>query len=436
VCALTVAGCGEQPLGPEDIWASNTALVAVDAGTLVRGTESLTNWGQLRQGRTLTVTRDNPPIWGYIPFTGTVRGTPLTAGPTVNRHDTRMAHSYLWDTNDFRFSGTADLTPTDELNPSGLREMGIAPVGPFEPGHIRYHTNGLRLTPGSPATIGLERSVGFDQWEPYTNQSAAGALVLDPRTAVVPVQILLVDDPNDTRQFVVSEALAQLWVDGRTVDRLSTTYADGRLQGVYVQDRDARPNYQGDQHEPWGPDETAGRTLGPLNQHIDEVWCQCAFFDHNIQFRLVNFEHVPSASPRTPVCTHPDDIPNGFLSEDCVRDWTAAARHTPSGLHPLTLAFVHSFVYQFADADSFPAQNGTIVSDTALFGDTTGFAQHVLAHELGHLLGGTDNLFSDYAINQAPHPNLMRKSGPVLTADQCAIAYEKAKRLAMFPVAT
>lgn len=440
VMAMTGAGCtGPYAPGPEDVWAANTALVAVDKGTLAVGTADWADWGHLRQGQTLIVERDNPPIWGYIPYSGSVMRTPFSAGPDLSRRDTPMAQSYVWDTNDFRFAAPAAIVPSDELNQGGA--LGIAPVGPIEPGYLRYHTNGLLLTPGTTVTLGLERQVRTGtswEWQPYANQSAAGSMELDPATAVVPVQVLLVDEPNDTTPWAVSAALAQLWLDGRTVDHLHTAHSGADLN-AFVQDRDARPSYEDDHREPWGPDETAGRQGGPSNQQIDEIWCQCAFFHKNIQFRLVNVEHVPSApTPGAADCLLPSNISTAGQGKSCLLGWIAAA-HPPSGLTTLSLVFVHDFTFSSngdgSVAQAWSSANGAIVSDRSLSGSIgSNFPQAALAHELGHILGGDDPRFSDDR-NPSPAQNLMISHAPILTPDQCSIAYQRARQIAMFPVA-
>ena len=53
----------------------------------------------------------------------------------------------------------------------------------------------------------------------------------------------------------------------------------------------------------------------------------------------------------------------------------------------------------------------------------------MIAHELGHMLGGFAPEFSD-GYREGDNPNLMAGGAPVLTARQCEIAYQAATRAA------
>jgi hypothetical protein len=427
ILAVIAAACDP---GPEDLWASHTAPVAVDTGN---------GWGQIRTGRPLVTHRDNPPIWGYLRFDGDVRPGARPQGPAL-AHDSSLTAYSIWNRTEFRFTAPEGATYQDDFNDGFL---GVAAVGGgVANGNVRYHAGGLLLSPGRDTRITLQQHEfegqpyeGAWRWREFPNASAAGDIRLDPRTAVVPVHVLLVDEPNQPR-WGVSEALAQLWFDGRTVDRRMTSTSAGGSLNAFVADQDPRPDYGRGITEPWGPDANRGITSSTAIQQIDSVWCRCGVaYGKNIQFRLIGFQHVAS-NTGSARCANASRITDHLVAQTCVRSWIAAARRdAPGSERAIWVAFLHNYRASGSAVGQAFLGDGIIVSDQGLAGHIG--ARHpetTIAHELGHILGG-----QSYQFNDGYHPanvseNLMNDGSPVLTSEQCDIAYAAARARALFPV--
>jgi hypothetical protein len=422
LCLLTLAaGCGNNP---EDLWASNTALVAVDTGPSG-------SFQELRADRTLISERDNPPIFGWIPFTGTVVSSPSS-------HDSFLTRSLVWTQTEFRFDGSQGHTFTDTRNPDGM--LSVAPIGQrTDQNYIRYHTNGLLLQPGDPVHLALQKHVylgrpysGHWEWETFPSGSAAaGSIELDPTTALVPVRVLRIDEPGVTQPWALSEALAQMWFDGRAVDHSQTSLSSGGSLNSFVNDQDPRPTYENGQVEPWGPSAMAGTAGGTEEQQPDAVWCVCSSFHKNIQFRLVDFQEV-NAGSFSQACAATASLTDHLFAQTCLRGWTSVADRVHPLPNAVTLAFVHNYAASGdAVAEAFPG-DGVVVSDLGLK-DATGNVnpENILAHELGHILGGAAPEFLDGFHGPGTIHNLMNDASPVLTAAQCSIAFATAQILAI-----
>jgi hypothetical protein len=429
ISALLFGGCNDP--GPEDLWASNTAEVAVETGD---------GWGQIRNSRPLTVLRDNPSLWGYLRFEGTVVAGLPPEGRAVP-HDSSGTHYSVWNRSEFRFTAPEGATYSDDFNDGYL---GVAAVGGgVRDGYVRYHTNGLLLEPGRPTRIALQLHEfvgrpyeGHWRWRDFINASAAGEVRLDPRTAVVPVRVILVDEPGQPR-WIMSEARAQLWFDGRTVDRRGTSVSAGGSLNGFVADHDPRPRYGQGITEPWGPDATRGITSATGVQQVDSVWCICGKRrSTNIQFRLTGFQHV-SAETAGERCSRASGIADRLVAQTCLRAWISAARRELSGPsdRAVWIAFVHDYAASGSAVGEAFLDDGIIMSDEGLSSHHGArHPENVMAHELAHFLGGNSPLFIDGYHPPDTRENLMNDGSPVLTEEQCNVAYDAAVQRALFPV--
>src|SRR5207247_6839078 len=103
---------------------------------------------------------------------------------------------------------------------------------------MRYHTNGLQLVPGVPVDCLLQRRVFVGEpykdghWEWQAFPDARGQVLLDVSTRVAGVKIIAVTEPGGEAPRT-TQALAQLWIDGRTVDRLAQQTSNGGSLNSY-----------------------------------------------------------------------------------------------------------------------------------------------------------------------------------------------------------
>ena len=225
--------------------------------------------------------------------------------------------------------------------------------------------------------------------------------------------------------MTTNRALAELWFDGRTVDRLGQSLSGGRNLNSYITDRDARWTWNVDRFN----DPNQGRTTGNLVQEIDSVWCYCGVhYRRNIQFRLVRYREILSSE----IPNFPADM--STISDSQLPYWIAsAASHVnqiegvPADAAP-TIPIV--IVQRYGRRGVAQAwQQGIIVGESDVLENIGAFfPQTAIAHELGHVLGYASPLFNDGA---GGRDNLMSNGAPILLEQQCAIAHTAASRFAV-----
>ncbi|HMJ83104.1 MAG TPA: hypothetical protein VK504_08060 [Vicinamibacterales bacterium] len=376
-----------------------------------------TEWVPGNSGETVAVLRDNPPLSGIL---GAERGTFTfeTPAPPV------PARSVVWDLFEIVFDRSGGHTFRDSRNVDGL--LGVAPVGPqpgTRPAIIRWQANGLLLVPGQPVSLHMRRRVFHGepfvgQWQWDDLPDTGSNVVLDSRTKIVGVSVIVVTEPGGTRPRM-DRRLAEMWIDSRAVDRLESAFSRGGSLNARVYDADHR--------ELLDVAQTASPSNGRANPLImqipDEVWTVCGErYGMNIQFRLVNYGEV-SADVR-PNCAHAATQPDTGTPY-CVGGWVAEA--IPAGSAPtIPLVFVRHYG-GIGVAQAWPRQ-GILFGELEVFGNIGARnPQNTLAHEIGHYLGG-DVLFLDGAFGPS---NLMADASRNLTREQCATAYSNADAYAV-----
>lgn len=387
-------------------------------------------WQSLWEGSTITTFRDNPPLSGLLAWEGsnivrTPEGTPYswTSHP-------RLASAFTWDRADYRFGGSGGATFRDDRNPEGV--LGISHAGPLPTARTRllqWHSNGLLLSPGVPVDLQLQRRSfvgapyqGSWQWGDVPN--VRGRVVLDQRTRLVGVTVIVVRDGTET--MLTNRALAELWFDGRTVDRLHTATSSGGSLNAYLIDHDPRPNWRSEAVE----DPAQGRTTGPFVQEVDAVWSYCGVnFGQNIQFRLVRYREITSSQL-------PGGRPISSMTESQIPYTIANAldvvnrlEGVPAGA-PRTLPIVIVRNYGRRGVAQAWAQ-GIIFGEEAFSNIGARNPQTQMAHELGHVLGISSHLFNDGAPGVADPENLMSTGAPRLSAEQCQVAHTAASAYAV-----
>lgn len=382
------------------------------------------SWTIMRDGNRITTYRDNPPLSGLLDISpGQIVRTPAES-PYFRVVNRSLEAAFIWDRVDFRFDGSVGRTFQSDQNGEGF--LGISPVGTLPSSRLplaRWHSNGLLLRPGEPVNLQLQkrRFVG----QPYTGQwqwqnvpSAAGSIVLDQSTIIVGVTVIVVRQTNEPMS--TNRALADLWFDGRTVDRLGQSLSSGGNLNSYITDHDQRSTWDPNRFD----DPNQGRTVGALGQEIDSVWCYCGIhYRQNIQFRLVRYREIRSDE----IPNYPSDI--GTISATQLPYWVGAALARVNQLEsvpadaPPTIPIV--IIRNYGRTGVAQAwQQGIIMGETDVFSNIGSFfPQHTIAHELGHVLGFGSLLFLDGG--GGPN-NLMSNSAPILNNEQCAIAYRAA----------
>jgi hypothetical protein len=402
------------PEPPDDPERLRNANVVVHTGL---------EWRDLADGRLIVTFRDNPPMsgvvdltpgWAYSPAPGAVPETRATWWQRFSRFQ-------VWENADHRFAGSAMRTFTDANNPSG--DLGVAAAGnlPAESSaarRVRFHSNGLLLQPGVPVAITLQRRALGPAWASVGN--ANGTVELDGATMLVPVALVLVQETSVTPPMIDLE-LAQLWFDGRTVNRLQITSSPTR-SAVVLLDRDPHPAWTVDRLM----DPGSSRLLtGALAQDPDQVWSQCGRYGRNIQFRLVRFGTVPSTAAGTQ-CANVSGAGAAAPStlEYCIGGWGEALKRTTGNTtNALTIAIAADYTIARGVAQAW--REGILIGWRAVGSQTTDQSRTV-AHEMGHVLGWGSPLFND---GFGGAGNLMAGGGPTLTRDQCDVAYTGARAI-------
>jgi len=379
-------------------------------------------WIIMRAGNRITTYRDNPPLSGFIDISpGQIVQTPSDS-PYFRVENRNLTAAFIWDRIDFRFDGSFGKTFQSDQNADGF--LGISPAG-TQLG--RWHSNGLLLRPGEAVRLQLQRRrfVG----EPYRGQwqwqsvGAGGSIVLEQNTIIVGVTVIVVRQGEE--RLVTNHALAELWFDGRTVDRLGQVLSDAGNMNSYITDQDQRSTWDPNQFD--NPNQ--GRTVSALAQEIDSVWCYCGVhYRQNIQFRLVRYREIQSSE----IPNSPSDI--STISGSQLPYWianTAAYVNQLEGVPadaPPTIPIV--IIRRYGRTGVAQAwQQGIIMGEEDVFSNIGAFfPQHTIAHELGHVLGYGSLLFLDGA--GGPN-NLMANSAPILLNEQCAIAYRSASTYAI-----
>jgi hypothetical protein len=369
----------------------------------------------------ITTYRDNPPLSGIIDISpGRIIRTPSDS-PYFRVANRNLAAAFTWDRIDFRFDGSFGKTFQNDQNVDGF--LGISPVG-TQLG--RWHSNGLLLRPGEVVNLQLQRHkfVGepySGQWQ-WQNVGTGGSVVLEQNTIVVGVTVIVVRQGNE--RMVTNRALAELWFDGRTVDRLGQALSSGGSLNSYITDRDQRYTWDSNQFD--NPNQ--GRIAGPLVQEIDSVWCYCGVhYGQNIQFRLVHYREIQSRE----IPNSPSDI--STISASLFPYWvgTTAAyvnqlEGVPADATP-TIPIV--IVRRYGRAGVAQAwREGIIFGEEDVFENGGGFPENTMAHELGHILGYGSPLFFD---GTGSPNNLMAGNAPILLNEQCAVAYRSASTYAV-----
>jgi hypothetical protein len=370
------------------------------------------------QRETVTVFRDNPPLTGFVrihPYS--ITGSPPATVPRTSP----VASSFVWSGTEYRFGGSFGHTFHDERNAEGY--LGLSHVGSApRPGtiEIRYHSNGLQLTPGNPVHLQLQQRERSRAWVDVPG--VQGNVVLDPSTRIVGVSVIVVREPNDPAP-ATTEALAQMWFDGREVDRVQTSISSGGALNAFISDQLPRPAWT----EAAFDNPSEGHRADAFRQEVDSVWCYCGRFGRNIQFRLVRFVAI-DRTRITGVAEGINMIQSPRDRERWVRNVVAAA--VPKGGPPSIPVIV---VKEYTVGLEGPGQawpDGIVIGEN-LYTDIGRLnRQNGLAHELGHVLGfdAAGNLDpSFYDLTSGP-PNLMRDSSGILTERQAQVAYNNAAR--------
>jgi hypothetical protein len=198
--------------------------------------------------------------------------------------------------------------------------------------------------------------------------------------------VIVEDDFTPPVDPPITLALAQLWFDGRTVDRIDQSVLSGGSLYSYVADQFPIATAI-DPSRPWSPvSDYAVDHEDAYRQQVDSVWCLCDQYGMNIQFRLV--EYVVTNSDVTPdtLCHNPANWNSRETASTCLNEWiAAAARPSPSGT--INIVFIHH--YFNSQAEAFPPGNNIVVSEDDFREVANEFnPQNTLAHEIGHILGG------------------------------------------------
>lgn len=383
-------------------------------------------WRVMSNGNPITTYRDNPPLTGIVTIApGQVLNTP-SGTPYFRVDNPRIQGAFIWDHVDFRLEGSFGKTFRSDQNVDGF--LGISPAGPLPSSgarRARWHSNGLLLRPGETINLDLQRRrfvgapyTGQWRWESVPDADAGGRLVLDQGTALVGVTVIVVRQGEE--RMISNRALAELWFDGRTVDRLGQSLSSGGNLNSYITDRDLRSTYDPDQFD----NPSQGRSIASgLMQEIDKVWCYCGVhFQKNIQFRLVRYREILSSE----IANFPADI--SAISGTQLEYWVAAvASHVnqlagvPADAPPTIPIVIVSRYGRTGVAQTW--RTGIIFGEQDVFTNGGGFPEHTMAHELGHFLGGDSSIFNDGVVAA---PNLMSGNAPVLLSQQCDVAYRGA----------
>jgi hypothetical protein len=408
-------------------------------------------WHKLYNGNHVTVYRDNPPLSGKVDIRpGKVQSRPVRDTDVLGLHFVRgvFAQGYLWSNIDIRIDGANNWTYRDKRNADGY--LGVAPVGkPMElanqdPSSLRWHSNGLLLQPNVPIALQLQRrkfvvegNAGRWIWE--SAPGAQGTVVLHESTIIVGVTVAVVTEPGNRPPSGVDEALAQLWFDGRAVDRLSTfvgaSQPDPRdapemALSTYISDRDPRPFWNEASTDPnQGKYDNRG-------QEVDAVWCYCGVhYGKNIQFRLVRYVEI--SSDIAPGCANiaTADVRYQTQLRSCVGRWADEVRRAggSAGVQPTVPVFiVQTLASSPGNAEAW--REGIVIGLPAFTANpnTSYHPETVLAHELAHFLGWNSPLGEGPLEHSgAPRDTLPDTGEPRLTRSQCDAAYEAARLFAI-----
>jgi len=150
-------------------------------------------------------------------------------------------------------------------------------------------------------------------------------VVLDQATRVGGVHVIVVTEPGGRRP-PMDRAMAELWLDGRTVDRTSVVSGASGGLNVFITDHDPRTSLMLSA----GASADNGRTFPAQFQEPDAVWSVCGErYRQNIQFRLVRYTEVLS----TGICANAATRPNSGTPY-CIVNWARSvcqkARRPPS----------------------------------------------------------------------------------------------------------
>lgn len=387
-------------------------------------------WSIMRDGNLITTYRDNPPLSGLVDISpGQILRTPSDS-PYFRVENPNLAAAFIWDRIDFRFDGSFGRTFQSDQNNDGI--LGISPAGPLPSSSVplaRWHSNGLLLRPGEAVSLQLQhrRFVGepySGQWQWQSVPRAAGSIVLEQNTIIVGITVIVVRQGDE--RMSTTRALAELWFDGRTVDRLGQSFSSGGNLNSYITDRDPRST--------WDPNlfdnPNQGRNTGPLAQEIDSVWCYCGIhYRQNIQFRLVRYREIQSSE----IPNYPSDVSTISITElpywiGTTASYVNQLEGVPADAAPtIPIVIIRQYSPRRGVAQAW--QQGIIMGERDVFSNIGAFfPQHLIAHELGHVLGYNSPLFYDGA---GGANNLMSNSAPILLNEQCSIAYAAASTFAV-----
>ena len=270
-------------------------------------------------------------------------------------------------------------------------------------------------------------------------------LLFDPTAVLVGVKVIILDLPGQ-QVPLTTEALAQLWFDGRSVNRGPLYRSNGGSASLPFVDMDPRPDWSGSDFDNVGN----GRRNTSFTQEIDSIWSQCGdgrtARGVDIQFRLVSF-HELSAATIPSNCyvslTDPQWISTSQASATswCIGNLAAIV----DALDPPGPPTIHVFIARYADLNPRPIGGGTAAA-AAFFGagillderetiTSPGYSPYpaahssVIAHEIGHYLGEWDPLFQDSPVGLTH--NLMSTFEPILSPQQCLVARTMASTMSL-----
>lgn len=345
--------------------------------------------------------------------------------------------AFVWDRADARLGwqiASGDVLRQGELSVTQLPEYRF---GAFDVDAVRWRSNGLQLRAGETASVTLRERLynpTKQAWEWYYPTQATGRVTLAPHTRIVAITvgvIVINGERPDQSAGQLTEADAEAWFNGRHVDQQHVAVSDNsRNLNVVVLDRDPRPAWTLANYN----DASAGRSQNNLAtmQDPDHVWSQCgAAFGVGIQFRMVRYQRIEASRggigcdviARNP---QPAGLPPRSF-ERCFTEWANLTEMPGQRSIPIVVVprYFAAGRGQGAYAEEFLHRIVLGLLDQA--SSDHPHRENIIAHELGHALGGTRG-FADNYVDPSDHPvqNLMNDWSPRLTRAQCEEAWGNA----------